>query len=110
MVMQRTANPSTAVRFRPGPPIKDFNIMSKFPCIVGASDFPLQDRGKAKEGNTELTIQRYCAQKALEQAGLNFSDVNGIAVAGMWGVPGPGIMQPNVLTEYLGIKNPRWVE
>ena len=84
--------------------------MSKFPCIVGASDFPLQDRGKAKEGNTELTIQRYCAQKALEQAGLNFSDVNGIAVAGMWGVPGPGIMQPNMLTEYLGIKNPRWLE
>ena len=28
----------------------------------------------------------------------------------MWGVPGAGIMQPNDLTEYLGIKYPKWLE
>ena len=84
--------------------------MSKFPCIVGAADFPLHDRGRALTGYSELSIQKYCAKKALKQAGFNFSDVNGLAVAGMWGVPGAGIMQPNVLTEYLGIKYPKWLE
>ena len=48
--------------------------------------------------------------KFLEQAGLKLSDVDGIAVAGMWGMPGPGMMQPNVLIEYLGIKFPKWIE
>ena len=38
------------------------------------------------------------------------SDIDGIAVAGMWGVPGPGLMQPNLLVEYLGIKTPKWIE
>ncbi len=84
--------------------------MKKFPCIVGAADFPLENRGRAKEGYSELSIQRFCAKKALEQAGLNFSDVDGLAVAGMWGLPGAGLMQPNVLTEYLGIKFPKWLE
>ena len=84
--------------------------MNKKPCIVGVSDFPLQDRGKAKEGNSELTIQKYCAEEALDQAGLEMSDVDGIAVAGMWGAPGPGLMQPNLLVEYLGIKSPKWIE
>jgi acetyl-CoA acetyltransferase len=84
--------------------------MNKKPCIVGVSDFPLQDRGKAKKGNSELTIQKYCAEEALDQAGLEMSDVDGIAVAGMWGAPGPGLMQPNLLVEYLGIKSPKWIE
>ena len=84
--------------------------MDKKPCIVGVSDFPLQDRGRAPEGNSELTIQKYCAEEALNQAGLKMSDIDGIAVAGMWGVPGPGLMQPNLLVEYLGIKTPKWIE
>ena len=84
--------------------------MDREPCIVGVADFPLQDRGRAAENNSELTIQKYCAEKALNQAGLKFSDVDGLAVAGMWGMPGPGMMQPNVLIEYLGIKNPKWLE
>ena len=25
-------------------------------------------------------------------------------------MPGPGVMQPNVLTEYLGIKYPKWLD
>ena len=84
--------------------------MDKKPCIVGVSDFPLHDRGRAPEGNSELTIQKYCAEEALNQAGLKMSDIDGIAVAGMWGVPGPGLMQPNLLVEYLGIKTPKWIE
>jgi acetyl-CoA acetyltransferase len=84
--------------------------MDREPCIVGVADFPLQDRGRAAENNSELTIQKYCAEKALNQAGLKFSDVDGLAVAGMWGMPGPGMMQPNVLIEYLGIKDPKWLE
>ena len=31
-------------------------------------------------------------------------------MAGLWGMPGPGVMQPNVLTEYLGIKYPKWLD
>ena len=84
--------------------------MYKKPCIVGVSDFPLHDRGRAAEGNSELSIQKYCAEEALDQAGLKMSDIDGIAVAGMWGVPGPGLMQPNLLVEYLGIKYPKWIE
>ena len=84
--------------------------MDREPCIVGVTDFPLQDRGRAAVENSELTIQKYCAEKALHQAGLKFSDIDGLAVAGMWGMPGPGMMQPNVLVEYLGIKAPKWLE
>ena len=84
--------------------------MDREPCIVGVTDFPLQDRGRAAVENSELTIQKYCAEKALNQAGLKFSDIDGLAVAGMWGMPGPGMMQPNVLVEYLGIKAPKWLE
>ena len=69
--------------------------MDKKPCIVGVSDFPLSERGRAAEGNSELTIQKYCAEEALDQAGLKLSDIAGIAVAGMWRVPRPGLIQPN---------------
>ena len=41
---------------------------------------------------------------------LNISDIDGLAVAGLWGMPGPGVMQPNVLTEYLGISYPKWLD
>tara|TARA_B100000686_G_scaffold136347_1_gene143613 strand:- start:17770 stop:18948 length:1179 start_codon:yes stop_codon:yes gene_type:complete len=84
--------------------------MNREPCIVGVSDFPLENKGRAVGEHSELSIQKYCALKALNQSGLNLSDVDGIAVAGMWGVPGPGLMQPNVLIEYLGIKYPKWIE
>jgi len=84
--------------------------MNREPCIVGVSDFPLEDKGRAVGEHTELSIQKHCALKALNQSGLNLSDVDGIAAAGMWGMPGPGLMQPNVLVEYLGIKYPKWIE
>ena len=47
---------------------------------------------------------------AVESTEIKMSDIDGIAVAGMWGVPGPGLMQPNLLVEYLGIKTPKWIE
>ena len=84
--------------------------MNREPCIVGVADFPLEKKGKAAAGHSELSIQKYCALKALNQSGLNFSDVDGIAVAGIWGLPGQGLMQPNILVEYLGIKYPKWIE
>ena len=37
-------------------------------------------------------------------------DVDGLAVAGMWGMPGPGAMQPVLLTEYLGLEWPRYLD
>ena len=77
--------------------------INREPCIVGVSDFPLKDKGRVGENVTELSMQKHCAIEALDQAGLKLSDVDGIAVAGMWGMPGPGMMQPNVLIEYLGI-------
>ena len=57
-----------------------------------------------------LSIQKDCAIEALDKAGLNFKDIDGLAVAGLWGMPGPGVMQPNVLTEYLGISYPKWLD
>ena len=57
-----------------------------------------------------LSIQRECATEALKGSGLDFKDIDGLAVAGLWGMPGPGVMQPNVLTEYLGIKYPKWLD
>ena len=84
--------------------------MNREPCIVGVADFPLENKGRAKKGYSELSIQKYCAEKALSQSGLKMSDVDGIAVAGIWGLPGPGLMQPNVMVEYLGIKYPSWIE
>ena len=57
-----------------------------------------------------LWRQKECAKLALNNAGLSFEDIDGLAVAGLWGMPGPGVMQPNVLTEYLGIRYPKWLD
>ena len=80
------------------------------PCIVGVADAKLDERGCATKDSSVLSIQKDCAKEALDHAGLNFSDIDGLAVAGLWGMPGPGIMQPNLLTEYLGISYPKWLD
>ena len=82
----------------------------KKPCIVGAADAKLNDNGCVATNSSVLSIQRDCAQEALSNSGLNLSDIDGIAVAGLWGMPGPGVMQPNLLTEYLGINDPKWLD
>ena len=105
--MQRIANPCTAVRFRSEPRTE---IFMKKAVIVGAADAKINERGLVSEDSSVLSIQRDCAIEALAQAGLKFEDIDGLAVAGLWGMPGPGIMQPNVLTEYLGLKYPSWTD
>ena len=107
--MQRIANPSTAVRFRSEPHLIERNSLRE-PCIVGVSDAKIDDRGCVSKLSSVLSIQRECATEALNISGLKFKDIDGLAVAGLWGMPGPGVMQPNVLTEYLGIKYPKWLD
>ena len=80
------------------------------PCIVGVSDAKIDDRGCVSKDSSVLSIQKGCAIEALNEAGLNIKDIDGLAVAGLWGMPGPGVMQPNVLTEYLGISYPKWLD
>lgn len=83
--------------------------MSRQPCIVGVADVPIEG-GKVRPGTTVLSMQRDAANEALAQAGLSLKDVDGLAVAGMWGTPGPGSMMPILLTEYLGIEFPKWLD
>ena len=80
------------------------------PCIVGVSDAKIDERGCVSKNSSVLSIQKDCAIEALNEAGLNITDIDGLAVAGLWGMPGPGVMQPNVLTEYLGISYPKWLD
>ena len=107
--MQRIANPCTAVRFRSEPQQKG-GAHLKEPCIVGVSDAKIDERGCVSKLSSVLSIQRECATEALKMSGLEFKDIDGLAVAGLWGMPGPGVMQPNALTEYLGIKYPKWLD
>lgn len=84
--------------------------MSRQPVIVGVADAPTENRGRALPGTHVLNMQRDCANAALKEAGLAMTDVDGLAVAGMWGMPGPGAMQPNLLAEYLGIRFPKYLD
>lgn len=84
--------------------------MSRQPVIVGVCDAPTHERGRALPGTHVLNMMRDSANAALGEAGLTMADVDGLAVAGMWGMPGPGATQPNLLTEYLGIRFPKWLD
>jgi len=84
--------------------------MSRQPVIVGVADAPTENRGRALPGVHVLNMQRDAANEALAEAGLTMADVDGLAVAGMWGMPGPGAMQPNLLAEYLGIRFPKYLD
>lgn len=72
-------------------------------AIVGVGDVELEN-GKVKEGKSVLQIQAEAAKKALDDAGLKKNDVDGLFVAGLWGVPGLGSFSSAVVGEYLGIQ------
>ena len=73
------------------------------PVIVGVADEPLVN-GKVARAGSPLQIQARCAKAALQQAGLDLGDVDGLFTAGMWGVPGVGQLPTVTLAEYLGIR------
>lgn len=72
-------------------------------AIVGVGDIELEE-GKVKDGLSVLQIQAIAAKRALDDAGLTKSDVDGLFVAGLWGVPGVGTFPSVVMGEYLGIE------
>jgi len=72
------------------------------PVIVGVADAALAD-GKFVRDASVLGHMALVAKAAVEEAGLNLSDVDGLLTAGMWGVPGPGQLPTVSLGEYLGI-------
>lgn len=72
-------------------------------AIVGIGDVELQN-GKVLGGKSVLQIQAESAKRALEDAGLTKDDVDGIFIAGQWGVPGVGQFPSAVIAEYLGIQ------
>ncbi|GKX35683.1 MAG: thiolase [Rhizobiaceae bacterium MnEN-MB40S] len=76
--------------------------MAREAVIVGAGDVPLED-GKVVGGGSVLQVQARAAKAALDDARLSMGDVDGLLVAGLWGVPGPGILPSVTLGEYLGI-------
>lgn len=76
--------------------------MAREAVIVGVGDVPLAD-GKVVGGGSVLQVQARAAKAALDDAGIAMRDVDGLLVAGMWGVPGPGQLPSITLGEYLGI-------
>ncbi|MEV9640786.1 acetyl-CoA acetyltransferase [Mammaliicoccus sciuri] len=71
-------------------------------AIAGVGDVELLD-GKVQDGLSVLQIQALAAKAALQDAGLKKDDVDGMLVAGNWGVPGIGGHPSAVVAEYLGI-------
>jgi acetyl-CoA acetyltransferase len=71
-------------------------------AIVGVGDVDLEN-GKVLHGRTVLQIQAEAAKNALSEAGLTNKDVDGIFIAGSWGIPGPGNFPSITMAEYLGI-------
>lgn len=82
--------------------------MAREAVIVGVGDVPLAD-GKVVGGGSVLQVQARAAKAALDDAGISMRDVDGLLVAGMWGVPGPGQLPTVTLGEYLGI-HPRFAD
>lgn len=76
---------------------------SRKPVIVGVADAALAD-GKFVGRHTALQAQALVARAALAEAGLGLSDVDGLLSAGIWGIPGPGLLMTLTLCEYLGIR------
>lgn len=73
------------------------------PVIVGLAEAPLSD-GKFVRQASVLGHTALVAKAALEDAGLTFDDVDGLLTAGIWGLPGPGMLAPVTVGEYLGIE------
>lgn len=78
----------------------------KAAAIVGVGDVELQN-GKVIGGKSVLQIQAEAVKMALADAGIEKHEVDGLFVAGTWGIPGPGSMQTITLGEYLNIQ-PRY--
>lgn len=76
--------------------------------IIGVGDLPLQN-GMLLEPMSPLQVQAYAARDALKDAGVAMKDVDGLLVAGTWGVPGPGQVPTITMAEYFGI-TPRFVD
>lgn len=82
--------------------------MAREAVIVGVGDVPLES-GKVVGGGSVLQVQARAAKAALDDARISMGDVDGLLVAGMWGVPGPGQLPTVTLGEYLGI-HPRFAD
>ena len=54
------------------------------PCIVGVSDAKINEKGCVLKDSSVLSIQKECAIEAINEAGLNITDIDGLAVAGLW--------------------------
>jgi len=82
--------------------------MAREAVIVGVGDVPLQG-GRVVGGGSVLQVQARAAKAALDDARIPMRDVDGLFVAGLWGVPGPGQLPSVTLGEYLGI-HPRFAD
>lgn len=76
--------------------------------IVGVADAPLAN-GKIARPMSVMELQARVALDALDDAGIAMREVDGLLTAGMWGLPGPGMLPTIALAEYLGIV-PRMVD
>lgn len=76
--------------------------------IVGVGDVPLEN-GRVVGGGSVLQVQARAAKAALDDARIPMRDVDGLLVAGLWAVPGPGQLPSLTLGEYLGI-HPRFAD
>lgn len=76
--------------------------MKREAVIVGVGDVALAG-GRVAQPGSVLQVQARAAKAALDDAGLSMGDVDGLLVAGLWGVPGPGILPSVTLGEYLGV-------
>lgn len=76
------------------------------PVIVGVAAADLTD-GRIPGATNVVAEQARVGIDALADAGIPLSAVDGLFVAGTWGLPGPGMMPTLSVSEYLGI-NPRF--
>lgn len=83
-------------------------MMKREAVIVGVADLPLKN-GKTLEPLSPLQIQARVARDALKNANIPMREVDGLFVAGAWGIPGPGQLPTITLAEYFGIM-PRYLD
>ena len=76
--------------------------------IVGVADLPLKD-SMVLTPMSPLQVQARAAHDALKECGIPMSAVDGLLTAGMWGLPGAGMLPTVTLGEYLGIV-PRFMD
>lgn len=77
-------------------------------CIVGVADLELLE-GKTLTPMSPLQMQAEASLRALREAKIDMSAVDGLLSTGMWGIPGVGQLPTVTLSEYLGIR-PRFVD